>query len=417
MSLVADYGGSSSEDEGITPSFSLQITDTAPSVAPQGDPNAGLRLVGPTEKAVFYNPTYEELCKPTVGPQNPNSRTHAGFRKNAWNGHVEAGEVSEFQFEDQRRSHDVLGYALDPSASADMTVQKFVGDKTAMKKFDGNTFATTKQLRQKRKRKDGAAGEDGEAENPWAEYLPKKGSAKPNAEQMAELDSWKVDVDADNAKKNAAEKQEKTAERSVLHIKDEVDYLGRTYMHPPSDEGKMGEAPAKCFLPKREIHKWTGHTKGVNSVLFLPKTGHLMLSCSMDQKIKLWEFYGKRRVLRTFHGHTGAVREAAFNNAGSQFVSAGYDRMVRLWDTETGECISRFSNKKIPYCVKFHPAEDKQNLFCCGTSDKKILCYDIRSGEVVQEYDRHLGAVNSITFVEEGRRMVRSLLFLFLFFY
>lgn len=34
--------------------------------------------------------------------------------------------------------------------------------------------------------------------------------------------------------------------------------------------------------------------------------------------------------------------------------------------------------------------------------------WDIRSGEVVQEYDRHLGAVNTITFVDENRRFVST---------
>lgn len=82
--------------------------------------------------------------------------------------------------------------------------------------------------------------------------------------------------------------------------------------------------------------------------------------------------------------------------------------MVKLWDTETGACISRFTNKKITNCVKFHPDDDKQHLFVAGTQDKKILCYDTNTGEVVQEYDRHLGSVNSITFVEEGRRMVTT---------
>ena len=82
--------------------------------------------------------------------------------------------------------------------------------------------------------------------------------------------------------------------------------------------------------------------------------------------------------------------------------------MVRLWDTETGQCIRKFTNKKIPYCVKFHPEESKQNLFVTGGSDKKILTYDINTGEIVQEYDRHLGAVNTINFVEEGRRMVST---------
>ena len=43
-----------------------------------------------------------------------------------------------------------------------------------------------------------------------------------------------------------------------------------------------------------------------------------------------------------------------------------------------------------------------------GMADKKILCWDTRNGEIVQEYDRHLGAVNTITFVDENRRFVST---------
>lgn len=39
----------------------------------------------------------------------------------------------------------------------------------------------------------------------------------------------------------------------------------------------------------------------------------------------------------------------------------------------TGQCISRFTNRKVPYCVKFNPDEEKQNLFVAGMSDKKIV--------------------------------------------
>ena len=37
-----------------------------------------------------------------------------------------------------------------------------------------------------------------------------------------------------------------------------------------------------------------------------------------------------------------------------------------------GKCVSRFTNKKVPYCVRFNPDEDKQNFFVVGCSDKKI---------------------------------------------
>jgi pre-mRNA-processing factor 17 len=46
---------------------------------------------------------------------------------------------------------------------------------------------------------------------------------------------------------------------------------------------------------------------------------------------------------------------------------------MKLWDTETGQCLSRFSNGKIPYVVRIHPDDDKQNIFLAGMSDKKIV--------------------------------------------
>jgi len=156
--------------------------------------------------------------------------------------------------------------------------------------------------------------------------------------------------------------------------------------------------------------------------------------------------YNERRCIQTYYGHRQAVRDICFNNAGTEFLSAGlfkqlnsvnpvsmeifsgYDRYIKLWDTETGRVKRRFSSRKIPYCVKFHPLREKQHLFVAGTSDKKIICvsnrqikqicnifadkylfqWDTRSGDVVQEYDRHLGAVNSITFVDDNRRFVTT---------
>jgi WD40 repeat protein len=36
------------------------------------------------------------------------------------------------------------------------------------------------------------------------------------------------------------------------------------------------------------------------------------------------------------------------------------------------------------------------------------LQYDMNSGEITQEYDQHLGPVNTITFVDENRRFVTT---------
>jgi len=49
-----------------------------------------------------------------------------------------------------------------------------------------------------------------------------------------------------------------------------------------------------------------------------------------------------------------------------------------------------------------------ENIILCGQSDKKVVQWDLRSKVVVQEYDRHLGAINTITFVENDQYFITT---------
>lgn len=51
---------------------------------------------------------------------------------------------------------------------------------------------------------------------------------------------------------------------------------------------------------------------------------------------QLWDVYGSGKCLRTFMGHSKAVHDVTFDNSGAQFLSAAFDRQMKLWDTETG---------------------------------------------------------------------------------
>ena len=49
-----------------------------------------------------------------------------------------------------------------------------------------------------------------------------------------------------------------------------------------------------------------------------------------------------------------------------------------------------------------------QHIVMCGQADRKIVQWDLNTRDVKQEYEQHLAAVNSLTFVDEGRRFVSS---------
>lgn len=170
---------------------------------------------------------------------------------------------------------------------------------------------------------------------------------------------------------------EKGQERTILHgASSPYDYQGRTYMWRPS--GLKPSPTPVSYIPEKKIHTYSGHSKGVNCIRFIPFSGHLLLSASMDHKVKLWDVYNERRPLRTFLGHSKPVRKVSFNNRGDRFLSTSYDGYVKLWDTETGQCLQRFTLGKTPFCAEFHPWDSKQHEFLVGQSDKKIIQWDCR---------------------------------------
>ena len=164
----------------------------------------------------------------------------------------------------------------------------------------------------------------------------------------------------------------------------------------------------ECFVPKKTVFRWPAQPKGVQAVSFFPGTGHLLLTACLDGRVKVWDVYGAGRPLRrSYLGHTGAVRDARFSADGARIASASFDRRVAIWDTETGACSLNIDVGAVPYCAAWRGASDP-NCLIVATSRRRILQYDLRSGQVEVEYDHHLGAVNTVTLFDDGKRFVST---------
>ena len=192
---------------------------------------------------------------------------------------------------------------------------------------------------------------------------------------------------------------------SVFHGKKMQDWQGRSWLEPAPSLLTRGDDA--CYLPKKLLHTWKGHTKGLQSVCLFPTTGHFLLSASMDSTIKIWDYFNDRECRMTYTGHSQGVRDIQFAGpSGLKFYSSSFDTNVHLWDTEVGKIVSTFSNGKMAYSIAVHPTNP--DSFIVGSQDRTAIQYDAKSGKVVQSYNEHLGTVSSVTFCDEGRKIITT---------
>jgi len=416
MELLGTYQEHDEAPEDVpsqSSSVPLKKFELAVSAAPLVKENVSTamsRFVGRDTKEVFHNPKAEEMWAPIQGPFNPNGTTllgkEQGVVQNCVTGFVEPTEFNPQTFDNEYKTFMRFGYAHAPDTG------ELVGNQANIVRFQGRTMLSAvpiplsedqKQKRTKRKEISGDVTKVDTYLGPWGSYLY-EAPEEPQVATPEQLAHAAAIEAKKKREKNEDEPVESVTESSEYHGTGPLqDYQGRTYKDPPSGLKPPAE-PTPCYIPKKLLHTWAGHKKGVSAIQFFPVFGHLILSGSMDSTCKIWSVNQDRKCLRTFFGHTEAVRAIDFNFNGSRFISASYDRFLKEWDTETGQCVSKCTSKKVPFCAKYHPSEQRCNEVLVGQSDKKIVQWDLRSGEIVQRYEEHLGPVNSICFVDEGRK-------------
>ncbi|SCV01557.1 LAMI_0G12222g1_1 [Lachancea mirantina] len=85
-----------------------------------------------------------------------------------------------------------------------------------------------------------------------------------------------------------------------------------------------------------------------------------ILSCSLDNTIKLWDVKTGKCV-RTHFGHVEGVWDIAADNF--RIVSGSHDRTVKVWDLQSGKCIHTFEGHQAP-------------ITCLGIGDSEFVSGD-----------------------------------------
>jgi len=366
-------------------------------------PSPAYHLLPAAATTVPYNPPVDRLYAPVVGPTLPHRPIYSAPMPHLA-GAYETTHLSEYMFQEQFRANNREGCPEDAQRDREVKARKAEREKRKKRLREGAEGADEEDEpdsddeERKRRRE---AGTKGDPER--MKLVARKEGNALALDGDDEKEGLTVYFEEDEKRGVRIARYEAIPPRSILHVAEAYDYQGRSFMHDSLKDSDRG-----AFLPKKQLHTYRGHNKGVHAIRWLPPHGHLLLSAGFDGKVKLWDVMRSKDVIRTYIGHSKAVKDICFNNDGTSFVSAGFDRFIRLWDTETGKVTGTYTTGKQPHCLCIHPDPGKQQILLAGMGDKKIVQWDHRSGVITQQYDQHLGPVNTITFIDNNTKFVTT---------
>ncbi|HYM89290.1 MAG TPA: WD40 repeat domain-containing protein, partial [Nitrospiraceae bacterium] len=163
----------------------------------------------------------------------------------------------------------------------------------------------------------------------------------------------------------------------------------------PSSSG-TGTAPVDFLeywrIGARELTTFRGHSHGVWSVAFAPD-GLTLASGGVDRLVRMWDIE-TGRLLRSLRGHTADIRSVVFTPDGQTLATASEDRTIRLWNPNTGESKKLLFTRYDHNVVSLSLSPDSLML-ARGSHNKDIKIWEVTTGTELMtllgkdQYDHH----------------------------
>lgn len=161
-----------------------------------------------------------------------------------------------------------------------------------------------------------------------------------------------------------------------------------------------------CMVPKSTPYlTFTQHTKPVLGLHWHPSDERLLLSCSLDGTIRLWDVLWQKECVATYEMQEVPIKTVLWTT-NTTMVSAGYDSCAFHTDVESGRVLSKLKHNSHVTALAVHP-EDTNSLLT-GNSKSELHRWDLRCSKEVTEYRGAGGSILDILFLKGGDQFVAS---------
>ncbi len=166
-------------------------------------------------------------------------------------------------------------------------------------------------------------------------------------------------------------------------------------------EGARGSAAEQVFQLKVKTNMYA---------FALSSDGTHAIIADQTDDVQLWDITNSR-LLRVFPGHTGLVESVVWNPAQHRMISGCSDGIVRLWATDTGECLRGFTNKSgsgnnTP-CLAW--SEDRKRVLA-GSFDNQIRLWDLETGLCLHVLEGHTNCPMSLAWNADETQVISGAL-------
>lgn len=146
----------------------------------------------------------------------------------------------------------------------------------------------------------------------------------------------------------------------------------------------------------RLMRSLPAHSDPVGGVDFV-RDGTLIVSCSSDGLIRVWDTATGQCLRTFFHEDTPPVVSVRFSPNGKYILTWMLDSSIRMWNYVEGRCVKTYQgheNERYSLSGAFGTyGEASSALIVSGSEDGAIFCWDVNSKAVLQKLEGHTGAV------------------------